>query len=601
MDANYKTILDKQIKEFLKAIKYKVSIVRKTIHPFTPDYPIFMPEESFNDSEKAYYQGVLSWYIRDFLITGILTRWLKTSGRKCYVLKASDRKCYVFRRGKYRKAPFMYSNTAFGRDYPFAFIVENKNGRIGYRYSTIEDYSHLPSFNIPIEPYSDLKILSLFNKYQINRITTIEWENTTSLTSKHKCNIRNDELSKHIDYITICGFITEYFSDELCQYYINSIRKAVEEAYKEIGYQTVSNLSPKHLSDFREQIIKDLEEFDLNNTPYSKFSGDGNLEHIKLDLLQQNDYDIISNICFNNKIVYSLTGQHDFAKCFITSEHLYHIFKTDSQCYYDYSAIVIGYFKSVELLLKEAMNATPYNENLKIRRSKSIKVHNEDNEESGRNNSDSNADRIPFIESNKPYFNTMMGSLIHFIKSNQYGWRISDTSKEIIIQCLLNYSQGCRNAHAHKEIISDFNTVEAIRTNTILCLLYLLGGYKIYDNPSADSTDNTAVDQEYNCFYKAVKIIPVERFIIKPYNRDEIKAIRLYDQNETEYDDIGNIITGIEFAIVDSFSIGDYRQFLSQIKPSQKLTISKDNIPEKMWRIFDNGQEIKRVEINWKA
>lgn len=132
-------------------------------------------------------------------------------------------------------------------------------------------------------------------------------------------------------------------------------------------------------------------------------------------------------------------------------------------------------------------------------------------------------------------------------------------------------------------------------------MLYLLGGYKIYDEPSVNYTNHTAVNQEYNCFYKAVKIIPVERFIIKPYNQDEIMAIRPHDQKETDYDKIGNIITGIDFAIVDTFPIEVNQQFLSQIKPSQELTITKDNIPEKMWRIFDNGQEIKRVEINWKA
>lgn len=604
MDPKYRNILNKQVKDFLEAIKNTVSIDCKTIHMFKPDYPIFMPD-SFNDCERSHYLSKFSWYIRDFLITGIITRWLKASGQKCYVLKASDRKCYVFRRGKYRKAQFMYSNTAFGCDYPFAFIVENENGRIGYRYSPIEDYSHLPHVNILTETHSDLKILSLFNKYQINKITTIEWENTTSLTSRHKCNIRNKELSKHIDYTTICGFITEFFSDELCRYYISSIREAVEEAYKGIGYQTISNLSPKHLSDFREQIIKDLEEFDLNNTPYSWFNRDGNLEHIKLDLLQQIDYDIISNRCFDNKIVYSLTGQHDFARCFITSEHLYHIFKTDSQCYYDYSAIVSGYFKSVELLLSDAMHATFSHPNHEALWIKGNKKHLRDSDEGSLWQYDhqckGNVVQLKFVESNEEHFSKEMRPLIRFLNDNPNGWNISVDSKEIINQCLINYSQGCRNAHVHKEIISDFNTVETIRTNTILCLLYLLGGYKIYDNPSSDSTDNTAVDQEYNCFYKVVNNIPVERFIIKPYNRDEIKAIRLYDQNETKYDKIGNIITGIEFAIVDSFSMGDYRQFLSQIKSSQKLTITKDNIPEKMWwSTYYHGQEIKRGEVKWR-
>lgn len=139
MNSKYKVILHKQVKDFFDAIKKAVSIDCKTLHICKMDYPILMPD-GFNYCEQTYYQGILSWYIRNYLITGILTRWLKASGRKCYVLKASDRKCYVFRRGKYRKAQFMYSNTAFGCDYPFAFIVENKNGRIGYRYSPIEDY-----------------------------------------------------------------------------------------------------------------------------------------------------------------------------------------------------------------------------------------------------------------------------------------------------------------------------------------------------------------------------------------------------------------------------------------------------------------------------
>lgn len=443
-----------------------------------------------------------------------------------------------------------------------------------------------------------MKILSLFNKYQINRITTIEWENTTSLTSRHKCNIRNEDLSKHIDYITIRGFITEFFSDDLYQYYIGSIREAVEEAYKEIGYQTVSNLSPKHLSDFRDDIVKSLQTYDLQNTRFILFSKTGELTDRTLDLLSSSDYDIIMSRCFSDNLISVLPGEKKFARCFITSEHLFSEFKKDCQEYYDYSTIVSGYFKSVELFLEEAMITTfshPAHENLLIT-AKTIK---------GVNKSDwitkGAYKHIKFKEQYKNRFKTDMGSLIEFLHDNTSGWRISESGIETVYQCLRNYNQGCRNEHLHKDIISDIKTVDAIRTNTILCLLYLLGGYKIYDDPSINPTTQIAVDQEYNCFYKAVKNIPVERFIIKPYNRDEIKAIRLYDQNETEYDKIGNIITGIDFAIVDTFPIEVNQQFLSQIKPSQELTITKNNIPEKMWwSSYYKGQEIKRGEVKWR-
>lgn len=594
-----KSVLDKQIECFYAAIR---KAVEKGTKPFDC---IIMPEHTIN-AENDHFCNLMHKCIWDHLISGVFPQWLKITGKRCLI--PVNNSGYIY-------SGEVYSPRNFSRRFPFAFILEDNGKRIAYRYFDYDD--------------NEERVIQCIKKHRINGVRIIDWSKVDSLKKKtHTCNCSNEELKKCTEFIPLCDFLNKYFPSEACQLYINSIKGAIIEANRIIGYQTISNLSPKHLSDFREQIIKDLEEFDLNNTPYSKFSGDGNLENIKLDLLQQKDYDIISNICFNNKIVYSLTGQHDFAKCFITSEHLYHIFKTDSQCYYDYSAIVSGYLKSVELLLKEALDATfshPNHERLWMKGKKDhlsdddIYLSDDDptklwrydpksqskekNKSSKENNKRYSSIQLRLVEINKGHFSEEMGPLIWFLDEdeNTYGWNISDASKRILIKCLKNYNQGCRNAYFHKKIISDFNIVEAIRTNTILCLLYLLGGYKIYDNPSADSTDNTAVDQEYNCFYKAVKIIPVERFIIKPYNRDEIKAIRLYDQNETEYDKIGNIITGIDFAIVDTFPIEVNQQFLSQIKPSQKLTISKDNIPEKMWRCsYCQGREIKRGEVKWR-
>lgn len=510
----------------------------------------------------------------------------------------------------------MYSPRNFSRRFPFAFIIEDNGKRIAYRYF---DYNG-----------NEERVLRCFIKQRINHVEIIDWSNNDSLKKTHTCNCSNEELKKCTEFIPLCDFLNKYFPSEACQLYINSVKGAIIEANRIIGYQTTYNLSPKHLSEFREQIIKDLVKFDLGSTQYRKLDKYGRLTNKMCNLLNQDDYSIISNQCFRNKLVYYLTGQQNYARCFITSEHLFHSFKTDSQCYYDYSAIVSGYLKSVELLLSEAMHATfshPNHERLWMKGKKDhlsdddIYLSDDDpkklwrydlksqskekNKSSKENNKRYSSIQLRLVEINKGHFSEEMDPLIWFLDEdeNTYGWNISDASKRILIKCLKNYNQGCRNAYFHKKIISDFNTVETIRTNTILCLLFLLGGYKIYDNPSADSTDNTAVDQEYNRFYKAVKKIPssVDRFVIKPYNRDEIMAIRLYDQNETKYDESGNIITGIEFATVDSFSIGDYKQFLSQIKPGQKLRITKNNIPEKMWWCsYCQGREIKRGEVKWR-
>ncbi len=136
-------------------------------------------------------------------------------------------------------------------------------------------------------------------------------------------------------------------------------------------------------------------------------------------------------------------------------------------------------------------------------------------------------------------------------------------------------------------------------------LVKKLYGVEVYEKPTLGKRPDW-VDKPISISHKSfVSFESLKKPIPDKTKQNELKKhlnnIRLYDQNETKYDESGNIITGIEFATVDSFSIGDYKQFLSQIKPGQKLRITKDNIPEKMWWCsYYHGKEIKRGEIKWR-
>ena len=578
-------ILKKQTQVFLDSVTKKVSIDNRGLHMPHTDYPVLLPD-SLHYDEYVYYREMLEWYIRDYLITGIITKWLKVSGKKCYLPKY---------KGKDIGIHFSYSNSLFGRDYPFAFIIEDENIRIGVRYSSITNYSY-PRANSPLfDIKSDLIILSIFKKYQVSKIITINWEIDQKPFHKDTHSYRNKEINKYIDNVRLLEFLNLFFSYEESQFYINGVRNSISEAYKIIGYQTIPNLSLKHLSYFKNTILHKLNSFNIKNTKYIKFSDNGDLTSEYMNSLYLKDYNTIYNRCYNDNLLSVLTGKSSFARCFITSEHLFEIYQTDNQNYFDYSTVVSGYFKSVELLLEDAVIATlthPDHEDLWITAINIKGIIDKDIKTKGRYK------HIRFKEAYKDKFKTDMGSLISFLHNNQQDWRISDSGEQLIHNCLVNYNKGCRNEHLHKDIINDIETVKAIRNNTIICLLYLLGGYIFYEDSLTDIERLGGNDKGYNRFYtKIKKDYRYDCFYIQYNNQEEKKAIILIDQPPTEYDEFGDITTGLEFAIVDSFLIDDYAEFISQIKPSQKLTINKDNIPEKIY--WYNPIKKEKTLIKW--
>ena len=591
MNNKLQNILNQQIDEFLKAIQKEVSIDSLKVHSVKPDYPIFMPDSNYY--EQKYYQGVLESCIREYLITGIITKWLRAIGKRCYILKY---------KGKRQGDRSNYSNETYGEKYPFVFIVEDNGYRIGYRYSYIENFSSRSYDRRFFQYNSDLRILSLFMKYKVNEIKIIDWKDSVT-SSKNSLGSRNETLKKFVKWITIREFLNQYFTNDQSSLYINEIRNAITIALNEIGYQTISDLSLKHLSDFRDELITKIYSFDIRTARYNEFSKEGELTGNQFELLDDSDYNIIINRCYTENLIRVLAGKNKFARCFMTSEHLYETFKSDNQNYYDYSTVVSGYFKSVELLLEEAMLATfthSWHENLWITGyppkdfdSTECKVVR---------NGRKTYKHIKFKEEYKNLFSNEMGSLILFLYDNTEGWFIQPNGIRKVKKCLINYIQGCRNEHLHKDIIDDMKTVESIRTNTILCLLYLLGGYRFYSSPVEDYERLGGDDKGYNKLYKTIKQMrfAADRFIIETNNGTEFKAIRLFDEPPTEYDQLGNIITGINFAVVDTFCIDDYEKYILELPAEQRLTITKDNMPRRIWWCTThNGEEEQRHEIEW--
>ena len=573
----YEEIIDDRIHSFLAAIKKDCQIDSKKLRLEKSDYPLFRPANS-DYFEYKHFEGVLEWFIRDHLISGIIFDLLIKQN-----IQFND---YHFLAEKSKVVRSQYSNESFGDDYPLAFIVQNGDNKIGYRYSGA--------------CLNDEELMSWLEEYQLHHIEIIDWTDSDSYESKKiEWGVSLDKREL-VYYITLRKFMAEYFPEEIYEQYIAKVRNAVEQANKEIGFQTRPQLSLRYLSDFKSSVLNETYNRALRALPYQEFDKKGKVTDKFMQLLPSDDYDKIDNRFKDMGLYKALVGKEKFAKCFITSEYLYQVFKKGNENSFDYSTVASGYFKSVELLLEKIMlvtlNANKH-ENLWIKCSNGNykDTHNfRDNP-----NPKAKGKQVRFANENHKHFSTEMGPLIWFLHDNTKGWYISEEGRDIVHKCLLNYNQGCRNGHLHKDIIDDIETIGYIRNNTLLCLYYLIGGCLFSEDQNRDYELLCIEDDSFDRLYKALVRIPrsVKNYYMQFGSKEAFKAVRLYDQKSPCYDENGNLQSTIRFVKVDDFYIEDYESFLKTITEDNEIIVSRNNKPSKLWYTIPKKG---RVLIEWQ-
>ena len=558
------SIIEKNILVFHGEIRSSCQIDCKKIHTEKSDFPIFQPanREFF---EYKYYEGVLEWYIRDYLVTPILCELFEESGNSVLVPTQNDSLFHVH---------FKYSNEAFGNDYPFAFIIQKNQCNTAVCYSS-------PYFN-------DRELNRLFEDNGLDHIEIIDWSDTDR---SHSIEVAGGVAPQNRDkvyYVTLHEFFEKHFSEDVYITFVNKVIDAVADANNEIGFNTIPNLSLRYLSDFKAIVLNELSSFPLAKEQYHEFDINAEPSGNFYNLLSTHDYTIITNRLNMDRLLSSLIGSEKFAKCFLTSEYLYQVFKRGNERYFDYSSVATGYFKSVELLLKKIMDLAldcTGHENLWIKCKKYSKKNIDNTTYRYNPNPKANGAQIRFVKEKEDEFSTEMGPLIWFIHDRSDGWNISRDGKELVHRCLQNYNKSCRNEHLHKDIIDDIESLKITRTNTILCLCFLLGGCKFTDIPKEDGQFLGIENNSYDRLYKELIKIPrsVNYYYIKFPWGEPIMAIRLYDQEKPQYDAHGNIQSNVTFVKVEDFHFEDYESFLSGINEDNTLMLDRNNVPEKMW------------------
>lgn len=581
------SIIDRKVEEFIDVITEKTDI-RRPIRSDRSDFPIFHPANSHYFEFKR-SEGILERYIREYLVTGILCSLLSD-------VEASPNTKVDMRNTKSRYVrPSDYDNASFGKEHDLAFRLQTNGQKIGYRYSST-NYR------------DDSELIAQLEYYDIDHIEIIDWTDTDSLESKKADHGVRPEYRSKVFYVTLHQFIITYFPEEVYQKYLDKVREAVQTANGIIGFQTIPALSLRYISDFKTDFLYRISNMSLRSLQYRVFDRKGNLTNKVKAPLAKDDYDILDKRFFDEGLYKSLVGGERFAKCFLTSEYLYSIFETGDHVSFDYSAVATGYFKSVELLLdtiKELWLKHPtIHHDLWINGGTGKLAYNKTIQWCRPNPAPkANGTQVEFKSIYEGYFNIEMGGLIWLIHDNPYGWNITNNNdgREIIHSCLLNYSQGCRNEHLHKDIIDDIKVLKPIRENTLLCLYFLLGGCFMTGDISKDIVALSLEDDSYERLYKKLITIAdgVTGYYIQFGEDDPIKACWLFDQERPAYDDNGKIITPMKFVLVDDFSemrFDTNEEYYEFVAARKQLELTPQNMPKRLWWYTPMKG---RVEITW--
>ena len=508
--------------------------------------------------EYAYFERTLEWFVRDLLINTILHDLFTIHDIESMW---PDNKNYI-----------RYSTETIEDIFPFEFIFINNGKKIGVRYTGL----------------CAGEAAELIEKYEISKILHIKWND--ELTSR-------EGNQKEYDVITPADFFEQYLSTAEYDLFLSKVLPAIEAANAEIGFETIPRLSLRYLSNFKSDVNKFLGNAAFDQMHFQVLPGSKEKRPLTRMTFSPDDYEILNRNFQQRGLYKALLGTEGFAKCFITAEYQFQVFKQGHS--FDYTSVVCGYLKAVEQLLYKLLLINldhPPIDKLWIKKnSANIPRAKYVQDVTVRQNPITRKPQVVFERDYKDYFDVTLAPMIWFLHDNVNGWEISDAGRLTVHSFLLNFAAECRNDHFHKDNIDNFGVVSRIRNNAILIIYLLLGGYKLTGNHQSDLVALGIDDDSFERMYKKIQELPrgVSRFVVYFDNQEPIKAYRHYNQEPTIYDDNGSVAASkIRFVAVDEFSSNEYDRAMQGEHQEKEFALGKDNIPEKVSYINGRQEEI---------
>ena len=403
---------------------------------------------------------------------------------------------------------FHLSNREYENDAYLEFIFVHQMKRIGCRY-TRNSYSLAESVVMERDTAYTLNHASIpgFDKLSpVDEVWSIDWSGIPDedLASIHQLPAGMKSFTKDVSLVS---FFKEIFSEGELELFVVTAQSAICEAQKIIALKAVPQLLPNNMLMFKDVVMTAFSEAGVSTLSYQFKNGSSPVPAI----LSVKDIDDINTVFFKQEHRYAIIGHADFAKSFITSEYLFR--SISSGLGIDYTAVVVGYLKSVEQLMYLLyVSAFEGRQRMKYwdvcRWSKQnafdttlpqFRIDPYDSKQLRKQEEFYHDIRIG---SNALEF----GGLALFLRYFEKMWNVSESGKEYIFACLDDYRDSCRNSHFHKDNISfmEYDTVRRIRNNTHVLLYYLLGAFKVLNSNIAIDEQLGIEDYSFDKLYQTI-------------------------------------------------------------------------------------------------
>lgn len=528
---------------------------------YRSDFPLF---NIASDNFYIYqiYVKDLQSNIRNYLINPILEELLNESGYKITSSLKGIRRCVSF------------SNSAIEEYncYPFQFIIERENIKIGVRYTELHD----------IDDGDDV-FRELLNDFRIDKVIILHFSKDM--------NIVSNSYSKIIDisHYSIKNFLDEFINENIYQYFLTTLTKAIDDMQELIGFEVIPRLNMSNLTKVRLELRESLRDVDFHELSYDPKN--------KSDNLEKSDLDIINSNLEKGKAEV-LLGKSDFAKSYLTSEYLYKVLVDNSN--FDYTSVVAGYLKTIEQFLYRLLEyQMDIDGSDKLIKTKNHRLVNKEFKATNRTDEiKSNGNRILAKSQNLEYMDTSLGSLINYMNENKDCWEISKDGKTILTDLLNDYRKSVRNGYFHKHNLEDIEEVKRIRNNTLYLLCFLIGSLKDFD-----ITKFGYLDFSFNDFYHAVPRFSINiPFYIQETKNSQPKLMKqVFEQEAESYNVDGLLENSLYFAEVDD-SNKPYK-YINQVPKDDLVIFNTNYVPYRAEYIrgsiddgFDNRVEFYRKD-----
>jgi hypothetical protein len=520
---------------------------------YRSDFPLF---NIASDNFYIYqiYVKDLQSNIRNYLINPILEELLNESGYKITSSLKGIRRCVSF------------SNSAIEEYncYPFQFIIETENIKIGVRYTELHD----------IDDGDDV-FRELLNNFRIDKVIILHFSKDM--------NIVSNSYSKIIDisHYSIKNFLDEFINENIYQYFLTTLTEAIDDMQELIGFDVIPRLSMSNLAKVRLDLRENLQNVNLKALSYNSQKEFNNLEECDLDIINSN---------LEKGKAEVLLGKSDFAKSYLTSEYLYKVLVDNSN--FDYTSVVAGYLKTIEQflyrLLEYHMDIDGSEKWIKVTK---YMAKGKERRPNPKYKKDRNKQQILVKRHNLKYMDTSLGPLINYIDENEDCCEISKDGKTILTDLLNDYRKSVRNGYFHKHNLEDIEEVRRIRNNTLYLLCFLIGSLKDFD-----ITKFGYLDFSFNDFYHAVPRFSINiPFYIQETKNSQPKLMKqVFEQEAERYDLDGLLENNLYFAeVVDPKKKYKY---IADVPKNDLVIFNTNNVPYRAEYIrgsIDDGLDIK--------